>query len=372
MPRSPHVLDELAMRLKRMAREELASTGTSVTRWRVSQATPLVIEEVEGDLTLEDGDPDFTVGDWLRQFIAQYGLAKDDQVIVAYTGGEWHAFDVASAAVVKAIEGGGGEGSALPTYADLIAADAPISGWDLQDAPGAEPLAATYGSEALSALANVTSGDASNPLYPGAVAIHFSGVAEANDFAATEAAGGLTTYKHMTAEIYVYLPADVGLQGLLFTCGHNNPTYEGMAVWLGDTNAGNNSGSYNSCGILKPGITWNGGSGATHALSSANEAATRCQVGKGWHHFAWRTSQNSTALVELLVDGEVVATIDDPGEGGYSDHTANERAIIGGYGSPGASPNSAEVLFAHAYVYDRRLTNAALRARSDLVALLNA
>jgi hypothetical protein len=84
------------MRLKRMARDEAANVGTDMERWRVLQPTPLVIEQVEGDLTLEDGDPDFTIGDTLRQHVASYGLSKDDQVLVAHSGDEWHAFDAAS------------------------------------------------------------------------------------------------------------------------------------------------------------------------------------------------------------------------------------------------------------------------------------
>lgn len=100
--RPPHALSELAQRLRRMAREEALNTGTSVQRWRVVQESPLIIEELEGDLKLEDGDPDFTVGDALRQHIATYGIEKDDQVLVAHSGGEWHAFDAASASTPTA------------------------------------------------------------------------------------------------------------------------------------------------------------------------------------------------------------------------------------------------------------------------------
>jgi hypothetical protein len=96
VPARPHALSELAQRLKRMAREEAANSGTSVDRFRVIQEAPLVIEEIEGDLTLEEGDPDFTVGDALRQHIATYGIEKDDQILVAHAGKEWHAFDAAS------------------------------------------------------------------------------------------------------------------------------------------------------------------------------------------------------------------------------------------------------------------------------------
>lgn len=93
MARSPHVLSELAMRLRRMARDEAQNTGTSVQRFRVTQKHPLIVEELEGELVLEDGDPDFTIGEGLRQHIATYGVEKDDQILVSHSSDEWHAFD---------------------------------------------------------------------------------------------------------------------------------------------------------------------------------------------------------------------------------------------------------------------------------------
>jgi hypothetical protein len=94
--RSPTVVTELARRIRHVARHEAQNAGTAVERWSVKQAKPLIIEEIEGDLTLEEGDPDFTVGDALRQHIASYGLSPGDQVLVAHAGQEWHAFDAAS------------------------------------------------------------------------------------------------------------------------------------------------------------------------------------------------------------------------------------------------------------------------------------
>lgn len=94
MPRSPNVIGELAQRLKGMAREEAQRTGTDAARWRVRQSDPLIIEEMEGELVLEDGDPDFTVGDLLRAHIADNEVEKDDQIIVIHSSGEWHAVDV--------------------------------------------------------------------------------------------------------------------------------------------------------------------------------------------------------------------------------------------------------------------------------------
>lgn len=112
--RGPHVLAELAQRFHSVARQEAHNSGSSIERWRVRQAKPLLIEEIEGDLTLEDGDPDFTIGDSLRQLIATYGLEEDDQVLVVHAGKEWHAFDAAS--------------SATPTAGPLEAGDYTLTG----------------------------------------------------------------------------------------------------------------------------------------------------------------------------------------------------------------------------------------------------
>lgn len=90
----PGTLGELAHRLRRLAREEVVNAGTHVARFQVRQASPLVIEEMDGDLVLEEGDPDFTIGDLLRHFRASNGLQVNDQVLVVHAGGEWHATDV--------------------------------------------------------------------------------------------------------------------------------------------------------------------------------------------------------------------------------------------------------------------------------------
>lgn len=95
--RRPRALTELAQRLRALAHDEAVNAGTTVVRFAVRQPSPLLVEEIEGELVLEEGDPDFTVGDALRQHIARYGLAAGDQVIVAHTGEEWHALDAASA-----------------------------------------------------------------------------------------------------------------------------------------------------------------------------------------------------------------------------------------------------------------------------------
>lgn len=97
MGASPHAVTDLAKRLRRLSREEAQRAGTNVERWAVIQTTPLLIEEAEGELVLEDGDPDLTIGSGLRQHIARYGLTKGDQVLVVRSSAEWHAFDAAPA-----------------------------------------------------------------------------------------------------------------------------------------------------------------------------------------------------------------------------------------------------------------------------------
>lgn len=87
-------MGELASRLRRLVREETQRSGTEMQRFRVRQASPLLIEEVEGDLVLEEGDPDLTLGDLLRKHIAANEVEEDDQVIVVKSSGEWHALDV--------------------------------------------------------------------------------------------------------------------------------------------------------------------------------------------------------------------------------------------------------------------------------------
>lgn len=106
MPRGL-VFDRLATRLREMAREE-ADNASGVERWLVKHADPLMIEQLDGDLVLEEGDPDFTVGEWLRQLRVAYGLPVGSLVWVARASGaeddlEWHALDVVSDAAVHDI-----------------------------------------------------------------------------------------------------------------------------------------------------------------------------------------------------------------------------------------------------------------------------
>jgi hypothetical protein len=90
---SPHVVSQLAKRIAGRG----STPEHAVERWQVSSTSPLLIEEIEGDLVLEDGDPDFTIGVALRQHIATYGIAVGDMMLVVRSGNEWHAFDAVTA-----------------------------------------------------------------------------------------------------------------------------------------------------------------------------------------------------------------------------------------------------------------------------------
>lgn len=85
----------LAQRLRTMVAEEHANGLSGAERFTVVHVTPtLVIEHLRSDLVLEDGDPDFTVGAWLRQYMLQYTLVVGDSIWCVREGLEWTAIDV--------------------------------------------------------------------------------------------------------------------------------------------------------------------------------------------------------------------------------------------------------------------------------------
>lgn len=137
--RGPDTIARLGQAIRRAARDEIAYSGTSVERWRVVQQSPLLIEQIEGDLTLEDGDPDFVVGDNLRRHIVRFGLAADDLVVVARMGGEWHALDAATGASLEEPEGGGA-GSYVHTQGT------PAATWTVVHRLGVFPNVQTFSS----------------------------------------------------------------------------------------------------------------------------------------------------------------------------------------------------------------------------------
>lgn len=96
MANTAAVFDQLAMRMRAMVREVHHNELSGVERFQVLLVVPFVVREVQGELALEDGDPDFTVGETLRGRIAASQVAVGDLVWVARHDGEWHAFDVVS------------------------------------------------------------------------------------------------------------------------------------------------------------------------------------------------------------------------------------------------------------------------------------
>lgn len=93
-PRRSDVFQELALRLRKMVRDEHANGLSGAERFVVRNADPLTLEQLSSDLVLEDGDADFTVGAWLRQYALQYGLSAGQQVWCVREGQEWTAIEV--------------------------------------------------------------------------------------------------------------------------------------------------------------------------------------------------------------------------------------------------------------------------------------
>lgn len=81
--------DDLAVKLRGMVRER--ARQAHVDRFKVVQADPLVIEQVEGELVLEEGDPDFEIAKAVDDAVPTIG----DMVLV-HQGhdGDWVATGV--------------------------------------------------------------------------------------------------------------------------------------------------------------------------------------------------------------------------------------------------------------------------------------
>lgn len=71
-------VQELAARLRAAMREEARRVSPPVRRFKVRRRNPLVVEEMGGDLILEEGDPDVEID---RATLADRPL-KDDLVRV--------------------------------------------------------------------------------------------------------------------------------------------------------------------------------------------------------------------------------------------------------------------------------------------------
>lgn len=80
--------DDLADRIRGMVRHEVDARSPRVERWKVVSSNPLVIEQIDGDLTLEEGDPDVEID---RRLIATVPdrPAVGDLVRVHHDGQDW-------------------------------------------------------------------------------------------------------------------------------------------------------------------------------------------------------------------------------------------------------------------------------------------
>src|SRR3954471_24406314 len=76
------VYDDLAARFRDLARHHAREVSPPTMQFTVKAAAPLVIEQIDGDLVLEGGDPDFTVADT----VDLAGPAIGDMILVEQTG----------------------------------------------------------------------------------------------------------------------------------------------------------------------------------------------------------------------------------------------------------------------------------------------
>lgn len=90
----PGAFDRLAVRMRQMVRVEHLNAGSGAERFKVTSTGPLRFESLSGTLTLEDGDPDVTIGWAVRQYDLNYGLTIGDEVWALRESGEWHISDV--------------------------------------------------------------------------------------------------------------------------------------------------------------------------------------------------------------------------------------------------------------------------------------
>jgi hypothetical protein len=80
----------VADRIRAIAKE----SSPVLERYRVRSATPLRLEQVDGDEVLDEADADVTVGENVRQYHANVGLTAGDHVRVVRDPDGFHAVDV--------------------------------------------------------------------------------------------------------------------------------------------------------------------------------------------------------------------------------------------------------------------------------------
>lgn len=85
MGRGRSVFDELVDEIRDMVRDEARQVSPPVERWKVTSSNPLVIEQVGGDVVLEEGDPDVE----FDRAVLDVRPDVDDTVRVHHDGQDW-------------------------------------------------------------------------------------------------------------------------------------------------------------------------------------------------------------------------------------------------------------------------------------------
>lgn len=94
-------IEQLAGRLKEMARDEARSTTPHPERFKVTDASPLTLDQLHGSIVLVEDDDDFELSQWVRQYDDKYGIEVDDVVVCFLDNDVWIAKDVISDTAVE-------------------------------------------------------------------------------------------------------------------------------------------------------------------------------------------------------------------------------------------------------------------------------
>lgn len=80
--------------------EHHVSNATRTERWKVLALAPLVFGQIQGELTLTDGDPDLEITQWMRHYNTTTKLVVGDVVLVHFSEDEYSVYDVVSTVAV--------------------------------------------------------------------------------------------------------------------------------------------------------------------------------------------------------------------------------------------------------------------------------
>lgn len=76
---------DLAHKLRHVSREEARAASPPPRRALVTKTNPLSVEDIGGDLALEDGDDDVEVSQSVRDYDSRIGIDVGDQIIIDQT-----------------------------------------------------------------------------------------------------------------------------------------------------------------------------------------------------------------------------------------------------------------------------------------------